>query len=298
LTSLLLHLVVSLPVRHSAIIALSRSPDFLEAVSSHLSLVAPLTRLLGMLVAEIVSNRTVDPNGNVKPLAFGDEIWAGEDSAKETVRTLRVLLSSAEKRDDEENWQDALRSRYSPSTATSGVDPQRLAPSLEREPLKPTSIEEPAAPRPKRPLISIIGEDEDDDDLEPYDLPPPPSASVQAALESEDPALYQSAFPSQSAATSGAAGAPSQTRKRGRLRPPVYIAELVSYLKGKDPQGAKEEADGEAERIEMGLKEGESLIRRKAGWGGELRTYFEGRSCILFLVLTLMTDRLTNAPSR
>ena len=51
LTSLLLHLVVSLPVRHSAVISLSRSSDFLEAVSSHLSLVAPLTRLLGMLVA-------------------------------------------------------------------------------------------------------------------------------------------------------------------------------------------------------------------------------------------------------
>lgn len=274
LTSLLLHLVVSLPVRHSAVIALSRSPDFLEAVSSHLSLVAPLTRLLGMLVAEIVSSRTVDPNGNVKPLAFGDEIWAGEDAAKETIRTLRALLSSAEKRDDEKNWQGALRSRYSPST-TSRVDPQHRPPRLEREPLKPTSVEEPAAapPRPKRPLISIIGEDDDDDDLEPYGLPPPPSASIQAALESEDPALYQSAFPSPSAATSGAAGAPSQTRKRGRLRPPVYIAELVSYLKGKDPQGAKAEADGEAERIEMGLKEGESLIRRKAGWGGELRTF-------------------------
>lgn len=231
-----------------------------------------------------MSSRTVDPNGTVKPLAFGDEIWAGEDSAKETIRTLRALLSSAEKRDDAKNWQDALRSRYSSST-TSRVDPQHRPPRLEREPLKPTSVEEPAPPpRPKRPLISIIGEDDDDDDddLEPYDLPPPPSASVQAALDSEDPALYQAAFPSPSAATSGAAGAPSQTRKRGRLRPPVYIAELVSYLKGKDPQGAKEEADGEAERIEMGLKEGESLIRRKAGWGGELRT-FERR--ILFLVL-------------
>ncbi|GAA5992706.1 hypothetical protein JCM10908_006891 [Rhodotorula pacifica] len=273
LTSLLLHLVVSLPSRHDVLVTLSRSPSILESVSTHLSLVSPLTRLLGMLVAEVISARTVDPHGSVKPLAFGEEIWAGEDGPRRTVRTLRAQLDEAEKGEDEKGWQELLRARYEAGAKTEGTATPGPRHTTEREPLKPTSVEEPAIPAPKRPLISIIGEDDDDDDddLEPYDLPAPPSASIQEALASEDPALYHSAFPSQTAATSGAAGGASQTRKRGRLRPPVYIPELVAYLKGKDPQGAKEEADGEAERVEMGLKEGEGLIRRKTGWGGELR---------------------------
>ncbi|GAA5874898.1 hypothetical protein JCM3774_006563 [Rhodotorula dairenensis] len=296
LTSLLLHLIVSLPVRHRAVVRLSRSLEFLEAVSAHLSLVAAQTRLLGMLVAETVSARTVDPAGRVKPLAFGSEIWDGEDSARVVVRTLRAELTHAEKRDDESGWQDALRSCVEDSTSrppNAGPGQSRPPPKTSRtvrregeETLKPTSVEEPPPPppplRPKRPLIAVIGEDDDDDDdLEPYHAPPPPpNAAVQAALESDDPALYHSAFPSPSPSAGGTAA--SQTRKRGRLRPPVYVPELVAYLKGKDPEaagsgagvgaGGKEEAaDGEAERIEMGLKEGPGLIRRKTGWGGELR---------------------------
>lgn len=277
LTALFLFTIVSLPIRHESVVALSRSPDFLEAVSVHLSLVAPLPRLLGMLVAEIVSARTVDPAGSVKPLAFGDEIWSGEGSEKQAIRDLRVQLEGFEAGTESGSWQAAFRRLFSYTPPASGASRQQ---PTSRAPLQPTSVEEPPPPpKPKRPLISIIGEDDDDhDDLKPYDLPPAPNAATQAALESEDPALYHSAFPSQAASTSGAAGAPSQTRKRGRIRPPVYIPELTSYLKGKDPQGSKEEADSEAERLEIGLKEGESLVRRKAGWGGELRECRSGRS--------------------
>lgn len=277
LTALFLFTIVSLPIRHESVVALSRSPDFLEAVSVHLSLVAPLPRLLGMLVAEIVSARTVDPAGSVKPLAFGDEIWSGEGSEKQAIRDLRVQLEGFEAGTESGSWQAAFRRLFSSTPPASGESRQQPTSCA---PLQPTSVEEPPPPpKPKRPLISIIGEDDDDhDDLKPYDLPPAPNAATQAALESEDPALYHSAFPSQAASTSGAAGAPSQTRKRGRIRPPVYIPELTSYLKGKDPQGSKEEADSEAERLEIGLKEGESLVRRKAGWGGELRECRSGRS--------------------
>lgn len=287
MTSLLLHLVVSLPVRHGAVVRLSRSPAFLEAVSGHLSLVAAPARLLGMLVAEVVSARSIDPAGAVKPLAFGSEIWDGSDLASHavaTVRALRADLGDAEHREDESGgWQDELRSWVDATATTSTVDSRPAARGTESaESIRPTSVEEPAPSpprRPKRPLIAIIGED-DDGDLEPYHSPPPPpSAAVQTALESDDPALYHSAFPAP-ATPAGAAGAlgSSQTRKRGRLRPPVYVPELVAYLKGRDPDGAgvsngKEEADGEAERIEMGLREGEGLIRRKAGWGGELRAF-------------------------
>ncbi|GAA5900638.1 hypothetical protein JCM6882_000928 [Rhodosporidiobolus microsporus] len=271
LTSLLLFSAASLPPLHPSIVTLSRSPAFLSAVSTHLSLVAPLHRLLGMLVAEVVSSRTHEPDGEVKPLNFGEQIWAGEEREKVVVRELREAVGQvAEGKRAWERWQDVLRKVYG-HAAPQPQPPRPLPPKVSSTPLHPSSVEEPLVPPPKRPLISIIGSDSEDDELEPYPLPPGPSASTLEALSSDDPALYHSAFPSQSAATSGPAGGASQTRKRGRLRPPVYVQELVAYLKGTDPEGGKEEADGEAERVEMGLKEGEALVRRKAGWGGELK---------------------------
>ncbi|KAJ8294457.1 DNA replication checkpoint protein tel2 [Rhodotorula toruloides] len=271
LTTLVLTFLVSLPPLQPDLVTLSRSPNFLSAVSTHLSLVAPLQRLLGMLVAEIVSQRTVDPKGELKPLDFGAEIWAGDSSEKRTTRQLRGVLAQVETAaaGQVEGWQHVLRRLSSTETHP----PQAPAPLVNRAPLKPTSVEEPPVQpaKPKRPMISIIGDGDSDDDFEPLPLPPGPSEATLEALASDDPALYHSAFPSQQAATAGPAGGASHTRKRGKLRPPVYIPELVAYLKGEDPQGAKEEADGEAERVEMGLKEGEALVRRKAGWGGELR---------------------------
>ncbi|BGP38955.1 telomere binding protein [Rhodotorula kratochvilovae] len=276
LTSLFLAAVVSLPSQHPEVITLSRSPSFLNAVSTHLSLVAPLPRLLGMLVAEVVSSRTVKPEGELKPLSFGDEIWGGDKPEQAVARELRASLAELEMAmaaGKVEGWQQLLRATFAgdepaPSAA------RGPAVNVKPTPLKPTSVEEPAVPVTKRPLISIIGSDDSDldsdDDLQPYALPPAPPAATLEALQSADSALYHSAFPSQTSSTAGPAGSASQTRRRGRLRPPVYVPELVAYLKGQDPQGAKEEADGEAERVEVGLREGEALVRRKAGWGGEL----------------------------
>ncbi|GAA5839496.1 hypothetical protein JCM11251_002741 [Rhodosporidiobolus azoricus] len=270
LTSLLLFSVVSLPSLHPSVVSLSRSSPFLSAVSTHLSLVSPLHRLLGMLVAEVVSLRALEPEGEVKPLNFGDEIWAGEEREKVLVRALREAVEQvAEGKKAWEGWQEVLKKAYTRSTTPPATP--RAAPNLASTPLRPSSVEEPLAPPPKKPLISIIDGSDDEEELQPYPLPSGPSASTLEALSSDDPALYHSAFPSQSASTSGPAGGASQTRKRGKLRPPVYVPELVAYLKGQDPEGGKEEADGEAERVEMGLKEGEGLVRRKAGWGGELK---------------------------
>ncbi|GAA6014659.1 hypothetical protein JCM10207_006893 [Rhodosporidiobolus poonsookiae] len=270
LTTLLLFAAASLPPQHPTLVSLSRSPAFLFAVSTHLSLVAPLQRLLGMLVAEVVSARTLPPDGAVQPLTFGDEIWQGDAPEKVTVRKLRQAVEEVAegKARKAEGWQEALRSAF--GTAQPSPAPRSLPKKVNAAPVQPSSIEEPPAQATKRPLISIIGEDSDDD-LEPYPLPPAPSDATLDALASDDPALYHSAIPSPSSATAGAGGGASQTRKRGRLRPPVYVPELVAYLKGTDPEGKKEEADGEAERVEMGLKEGEALVRRKAGWGGELK---------------------------
>ncbi|GAA5870224.1 hypothetical protein JCM8547_006920 [Rhodosporidiobolus lusitaniae] len=275
LTSLFLLSVVSLPPLHPAAVELSRSPAFLSAVSTHLSLVAPLQRLLGMLVAEVVSSRTVSPGAELKPLSFGEEIWGGEEPEKRVARRLREVVEEVAqgKMKKVEGWQEVLRQAYERDEASSRPA-QPLPAKVNSQPLQPSSVEEPLPPPPaaaKRPLISIIGDSDSDDDLTPYPLPLPPSSSTLEILNSSDPALYHSAFPSPQSSTSGPGGGASQTRKRGKLRPPVYVPELVAYLKGSDPEGGKsEEADGQAERVEMGLKEGEGLVRRKAGWGGEL----------------------------
>ncbi|BGP14942.1 hypothetical protein JCM10213_007256 [Rhodosporidiobolus nylandii] len=271
LTSLFLFAVASVPSQNDTLVSLSRSPSFLGAISTHLSLVAPVQRLLGMLVAEVVSGRTVEPGGELKPLSFGDEIWGGEQREKVLVRGLRERVeevASGQVRAPD-GWQSLLRRVYDRALPVAGSAPPR--PTINLKPVHPTSVEEPPAPPAKRPLISIIDGSDDEDDLEPYPLPPGPSDATLEALNSSDPALYHSAFPSQQAATAGPGGGASSTRKRGRLRPPVYVPELVAYLKGQDLEGGKEEADGQAERVEVGLKEGEALVRRKAGWGGELK---------------------------
>ncbi|KPV77335.1 uncharacterized protein RHOBADRAFT_51210 [Rhodotorula graminis WP1] len=296
--ALFLSSVVSLPSLDPSLVTLSRSPSFLNAVSTHFALVAPLPRLLGMLVAEIVSSRTVEPNSELKPLSFGDDMWAGDKPEQRIVRELRASvdeLSRATASGKVDGWPDALREAFA-----AGDDEQARAsarrpppPRSNTVPLQASSVEEPVVAAPtKRPLISIIGSDDDDgddddDDLKPFALPPGPSEAALEALASADPALYHSALPSQASATAGPAGSASQTRRRGKLRPPVYVAELVAYLKGQDPQGAKEEADGEAERVEVGLREGEALVRRKAGWGGELR---ENAVDLAFAIMALQNQ--------
>lgn len=205
-----------------------------------------------MLVAELISAATVPPEGELTPLSFGEEMWEGNEEGKEVARRIRAVVQEKDEA-AVEGWQQSLRSRWEPES------------KVDQSPVTP--LPKPAAPIPtpilsqtpaSRPLISVIS---DPDDLQPYPLPAPPSTSILSALASDDASLYSSALPSTSAST---------TRKRGKLRAPVYVPELVAYLKGTDPEGKKEEADGEAERIEVGLNEGESLVRRKAGWGGEL----------------------------
>lgn len=205
-----------------------------------------------MLVAELLSAATVPPGGELTPLSFGDEIWEGAEEGKEVARRIRAVVQE-QGENSVDGWQQILRSRWEP---TSNLQQSVSSPSPQPTVSIPVPVLSPA-PTP-RPLISVIS---DPDDLQPYPLPAPPPTSVLSALASDDASLYSTALPSTSTST---------TRKRGKLRAPVYIPELVAYLKGTDPEGKKEEADGEAERVEVGLNEGESLVRRKAGWGGEL----------------------------
>lgn len=254
-----------LPPCSPIVIKLSRSGPFLAAVNSHLTLLRPTTRLLGMLVAEMVSARTVDPKGEMKALDFG-EVWNGESQDQKLMKNIRKLVSEGSAEVVIE-WQEDARVRWA------GLRPSAVpSPPTERTNPKPSRPTPPAAPLPqfKKPLITIINDSDDESDLKPYPLPAPPSKSYLDTLTSDDPSLYATTLPSTNNS--------SASRRRGKLRAPVYISELTAYLKGKVPEGGEDKPDEEAERIESGLKEGTGLIRRKAGWGGELGSY-----CLLWL---------------
>lgn len=248
LSTLLLLTINALPLQHPAVIKLSRSRSFLSAISAHLGLLRPTQRFVGMLVAEIVSARSIVTGGPVPALSFGD-LWDGDEEERAVARGVRELVG---RKLEGEGWQDELRSRWTTVSSTPVTIPRR---SLS---IKKTATP-PAAPT-KRPLISIINDDPDE--LRPFPLPPAPSDEYIESLASTDAGVYSTTMPSASNETA--------TRRRGKLRAPVYIPELVAYLKGQAPEGGKEQEDEVAQRIEMGLREGEGLIRRKRGWGGEL----------------------------
>lgn len=249
LSTLLLLTITALPLQHPAVVKLSTSPAFLNAISAHLGLMRPTQRFVGMLVAEIVSSRSVVPDGPVAALRFGD-LWDGEEEERAVARQLRELTG---RKLNGAGWQEDLRARW---TASPSAPPMSRPRSIKKAPLPTTTA-------PKRPLISII---DDPDDFRPFPLPPAPSNDYIESLSSADAGVYSTTMPSASNETA--------TRRRGKLRAPVYIPELVAYLKGQPPEGGKEQEDEIAQRIEMALREGEGLIRRKRGWGGELGESF------------------------
>ncbi|SCZ88551.1 BZ3501_MvSof-1269-A2-R1_Chr10-2g02583 [Microbotryum saponariae] len=228
LSTLLILLISSLPPAHPSLISLSRSTTFIQAISTHLTLLQTTVRLLGMLIAEIVSAKALPEGSGMKALSFGEEIWEGNGEGRSLCRFLRgVEKGNAE---DTKGWQELLRFAFVESRGEAlktELDrvPKRSSPA----PIVPVEKDKKAAlislprPLPLRHCHTLL--------LPPFNINP---------------------------------------KKRGRLRPPVYVAELTAYLKGLDPEGKKEEVDQEVERVEVGLREGEGLVRRKKGWGGEL----------------------------
>lgn len=256
LTTLLLLSITSLPLLDPTIVTISRSPAFLNAIGALLSVQKPETRRQGMLVAEIISQRSLPVSGAVSPLSFGDALNGNADG-RDSVSLLRRMMKREYKSTDAATeWFKESKHRWTTSTS-----PHRISPPPARSIAAPISPSTPILPV-KRPLISII----DPDDLQPHSLPSPPSESYLSTLASDDPSLYATSLPSTKV---------TSTRRRGKLRAPVYIPELVAYLKGIEPDGGTEEkSEEQAERVEMGLREGEMLIRRKKGWGGELGKHY------------------------
>lgn len=259
-TRLLLLLLLLLPVRHPTVRTLSFSRSFLNAISESMSQLDQHKRFLGLLVAELVSERSVDEG--VQPLCFGD-VWDGKGDARPSVKDLRASVL-AFKIPDPATLSDALHSlRVSLANA-------HLTPVLSKRPLRAATATTTAQSatvvngneKQKKPLIQVIEPVEED--LQPYAMPAAPSDAYLETLSSDDPSLYASAMPSTN---------DSSTRRKGRIRPPVYILELIAYINGTQEQKAEE--DEKADRIEIALQNGEDLVRRKKGWGTELGQYLQ-----------------------
>lgn len=258
LTALVVSTISSLPPHDPTLVKLSHAPPFLATISAHLSLMNPTIRLMGMLVAEEVSRRTVGgaPGTTLQPLSFGQGIWDGEGEGQDLARRLRAMMQRANAA--LKDWRDLLERAWS-MTAPSPVPQPRPAKPPAPRALSPSRPETPA----RRALISFISEDgAEADDLQAYPLPPEPSATVLEALASDDPSLYATALPNSSQSSRA-------------VRPPVYIQDLIAYLRAQDPARTNPQEAGAEERqaqlVEVGLEHGEALVRRKAGWGGELR---------------------------
>lgn len=275
--ALLLHISLLDPY-HPHLVQLSHKARFLTAMQAYLSHPDASVRRLGMLVAEVVSERTIReanvdleftekdeieelkaglegeepkaraPRGS-KRLRFGAGMWDGQGQGKEEARMLRSCVGvrdgDAVLSVDAASWllgwsAASVQSGRSPRSASS------LRPTRGRKPVKESKPK--AVPTTARPKIIMLDDEQADDPMEGYDMPSPSSSRSPSPTPSyleevaADPTL-----------------ALDSTQKK-KVQRPVYIAQLYALVKERE----------KPECIEMALRHGESLIRAKRNFGGEL----------------------------
>ena len=165
--------------------AVSRSRAVLDGVSVHLEHSDGSVRRLGMLVAELLSARS--PAGG-KTLSFGSGVWNGTGEGREEARVLRALTDAwphhaAAIRDVRDKWgtqplAEALRClgiHPSDTKATASVGGRgeigMVVKKARSSGPKTRALPHRVAAPPRggaraRPLITMIGSDDDDDEME------------------------------------------------------------------------------------------------------------------------------------
>ncbi|CAO1626617.1 unnamed protein product [Sympodiomycopsis kandeliae] len=303
---------------------LTARQSFIEGVASHLDHLDPQIRRLAMLLAELVSEAQHDeltskPQGSEaassvpKKLTFGNRMWDGSGEGKDECHVLRAMYYSWGVLQKDVKVEDASLPQALGIQAHAPV-PQKEADEIKIEslqigPSKPRkeraaapvtrSLPAKVAPPKRGPLIMEM--DDDDDDQHNIQVTNAQSTSIESEGEesssdsdsSDDEDGGQDA--AQTFAGLGGEGslpnfpsAPGKSKSgrdddeeayelntRKRRRPPIYIWEIGSMLR---------EQDRDANRI--ALKEAATLIRRKAGWGGEV----DEHSIDLAFVLTSMQN--------
>ncbi|BEI82719.1 hypothetical protein CcaverHIS002_0305870 [Cutaneotrichosporon cavernicola] len=261
------------------LVALSRRAKFIQAVQAYLFHPDAQIRRLGMLVAEVVSDRTIVEDDGARPTAEEDMddlraglevddetgepalkgpqssrgakklrftgIWEGTGQGQEECAWLRrcvgVRDGDAPVGDDPEAWLLGW-----------GAEPAEVpAPHPPNEPLSPKAKRgRSSIPKtgPKvKPKIVMLDDDQAADPLEGYASP---------ASSSRSPSPTPSFLEEVAADPSLAIDA---TKKR-KLKRPVYVRQLTELLREKD----------KPESIELALQWGEGLVRAKRGFGTEV----------------------------
>ncbi|ORX40562.1 telomere length regulation protein-domain-containing protein [Kockovaella imperatae] len=268
------------------LVRLSHRPKFLSAMQSYLAHPDPAIRRLGMLVAEIVSERTVvddpadaqqsqideveelkaglDVEGEIaatrkpikggKRLRFGGGMWDGPGEGKDEARRLRSVVGV---RDNDASLADVKGTSawilgWKTETEES---PETSAPehtSIEAIPIVPRSArattKKPLEKQAARPKIVMLDDEQVADPLQGYDIPSPASSRSS----SPTPSFLEEVTADPSLAIDAAG--------KKKIKRPVYVSQLMALLRERE----------KPDHLEMALKWGESLIRSKRSFGGEL----------------------------
>ncbi len=261
---------------------LSTLEGFSKGVAARLDHGSTITRHMGMLAAEIITDlasrvgaaNSDDPNR--KPavkLDFGKSSWDGSGDGKEEARVLRAMVHG---------WpSDAtlveMRASVDPVAAL-GLDlpPQeaishgqviasltatpaiatRRPPTATRQPPMVQLLDRTSSSKPnsagsaaaRKPLISSMSDDD-------------ASSSGSDSSDDEQSELKQGAagLGAEGAGLTPAESAINKLPSERRQRVPVYIGELAPLLRQNDRSANR-----------LGLHHAEPLLRKKAGWGGEI----------------------------
>lgn len=231
ISTLLLLVVTHFPPTSNEVTSVALSPSLVSAVGAYISHSDTSVRRCGMLVAEVVASRVG------KNLSFDD--WEGDDDGRVWARRLRQLCSERDI-DFEPLCEDG-------AVQGNGSEPGS---NLTAEVTSMTAARQGSVAKTGMQAQSIADYDSDDS-LTGYASPsssrsPSPTPSELQEIE-KDPTL--------------------RVGQKKILRP-VYLAQLGELVRnsGAGPSEENQEAD----KIEMAIKFGEELIRRKRDYGTEL----------------------------
>jgi telomere length regulation protein len=210
--------------------SLALSPTFISAIGTYIKHLDPVIRRCGMLVAEEVATLAG------KKLDFGD--WEGGDADRVWARSLRILIK--ERDIDAKDIQPSVEEQQEPTRAgrTEPHESEFFSPATLRHAIRVGNATEP---------------DSDDDSVQGYasevdsDRAPSPTPSELEEIE-KDPTLNVGVK---------------------KVPKPVYLAQLGELVRSTN-MGLKSAENDEPDKIEMALKCGEELIRRKRNFGMEL----------------------------
>lgn len=233
-----------------------------------------------MLIAEIVSERTIEEGGDDDPgpseedqvkelqdklmgeqdptkaapkapagpkrLKFGFKgAWDGDGEGKEEARVLRSgvgIRDDDARLGDDGDWQ--LGWHRGPDGAPTEPEIERSTPRSTAEPERQGRSKEPK-PRPK---VVMLDPDQEADPLQGYDS----DGSGSSRSRSPSPSYLAEVAADPTLALDAA--------KKKKLKRPVYVRQVADLLRDKDSP----------ESIELALRFGEPLIRAKRNFGGEV----------------------------